>query len=273
MDKNYCDKCGTENEIKYKYCKNCGTPLNTNTADNTTYTEQTQYVHTNSQYNTETPKNAFFIDSIDGIPHEEVRVFIGSKSTEIMPKFSKMILTRSKISWCWPAALLGFFLGPLGASLWFFYRKMYKNAGILAIIGAVVTLITGLLNINPAAVAFGEEFLEQILNGDINSALASISNFSAPETVLNIIGSLISDTVNTATCILCGLFGYHLYKKHCVAKIYEYRSLQTDPRYYRLGLAATGGVSGGMLALGIVIILASESITSVITSIISLLLV
>ncbi|MGN0493174.1 MAG: hypothetical protein ACI4F7_05955, partial [Acutalibacteraceae bacterium] len=72
-----------------------------------------------------------------------------------------------------------------------------------------------------------------------------------------------------ATCILAGLFGYYAYKEHCVKAILSFRQNGIDPRYYRIGLASLGGVSGGMLAVGIIAMFVIQSIASELTLIMS----
>ena len=42
-----------------------------------------------------------------------------------------------------------------------------------------------------------------------------------------------------------------------------------DPRYYRIGLASVGGVSGGMVAVGIVCIIVASNISTLITYLMS----
>lgn len=256
---NYCKDCGTENEPEYKYCKNCGGKL---------YDE-------NEEANTESSSNATYVspekiivDTIDGVPSEEMSIFIGKKASDIMPKFSKMAITNSKISWCWPAALLGIFLGPIGSALWFFYRKMYKPAFLLSVIGAVVTiattLMTGGINIDFTAV------MEALVDGDVEAYTTALQSISPKDTMLSAISSIIENGANIVSCILCGLFGFYFYKKHCVEKIISYREMGTDKRFYKMGLASIGGVSGGMVVLGIVIMIMVTNFATIIATLIGI---
>lgn len=260
----YCTKCGTPNEPEYKYCKNCGTKL---------YEENSQPEVKNEDFSGSTYINPekIIVDTIDGIPSEEMAIFIGKKAVNIMPKFSKMAITNSKISWCWPAALLGFFLGPIGSALWFFYRKIYKPAIILTLIGGLLTIINSILIFNTTSSALNL-FAEAFANGKFDEALGSLANADLPATVLDLISSAISDISSFLSFLLCGLFGYNIYKNHCISKINSYKTFQGDQRYYRLGLASIGGVSGGMLAVGIIIMVALENITSIITAIAAMLI-
>jgi len=300
MNKNICPECSTENEQEYIYCKNCGSPLEqspedtkeatettesapepvyqppqqNNNADytqpdsNTRYTQQTQN-NGYSQYANAPFGNSGGVDFIDGIPKEEISLFIGRKVFEIMPKFNKMELTQSKFSWCWPAAILGFLMGPLGSALWFFYRKMYKPAVILSVIGAILTIITSLFTIGTTSDTIDTIF-DAFSTGDFEQAIETFESLDPETTALDTIAGLIDDVSCIATGIICGLLGFYIYKNHCVNKILAYRSVQLNPGYYRLGLPAIGGVSGGMLAIGIAIMVGAEYIASFITTIIAL---
>ena len=86
------------------------------------------------------------------------------------------------------------------------------------------------------------------------------------------ISYLVKNTAKIAAAIILGLLGYNMYKNHCTNKIISYRSTLSDMRYYQLGLASIGGVSGGMLTLGIIIWYAFSMATEFIISVIKLVL-
>lgn len=264
---NICSHCGTENEEKYQYCKNCGMPLRTESSEKTNKDYQTfensQKPDSNNMfYNT--PKG-FTVDNIEGIPQEEMSLFIGKKAYEILPKFFKMEVTQSKVSWCWPAAILGLLFGPMGTAIWFFYRKMYKPAVILSVIGTVLAFVISLLTVGSSEINF-EVFLNSFANGDYNAALDSVKN---TETLLTMITGAVNDIISLLTFLFSGLYGYHFYKRHCISKIQNFKMYHADQRYYRLGLASIGGVSGGMVAVGILIIVCVTNATTILTTILS----
>lgn len=284
MDKYICSECGTENEKEYKYCKNCGAPIQEThnpqekqeTSDSgkqeykeNCYNNNFQY-NNNKQYQYSANSNYAAPNYIDGIPKEELAMYIGRKAYEIMPKFNKMELSQSKISWCWPAAIFGFLFGPMGAALWFFYRKMFKPAIILSVIATVLSIITALLTFDSTSEALNS-ILSAFGTGDIEQIFENLENFEPETTIFTVIADLINEITNTATGILCGLFGYYIYKKHCVEKILAYRTVRLNPSYYHIGLPAIGGVSGGMLALGIVIMLGISYLANFITIIAAML--
>ena len=100
------------------------------------------------------------------------------------------------------------------------------------------------------------------------NAFSSIGNTS---TLLDVIGNVISSAADLVTCILTGLYGYYLYKEHCIKTINNFRMSISDRRYYTMGLASIGGVSGGMLAVGIICIIVVSNLITAVTAVVSML--
>lgn len=311
MENKICSECGTENEAKYIYCKNCGSPLvlknekfqkqpenetadkaagapefngysdantqpvtdtaaasnisaqgqNVNTSESSGGSENSGY--TKGVYSAEPSGSQY---GIEGIPAEDIAFFVGKKAGDILPKFTSMEFSGSKVSWCWPAALLGFFFGPMGSAIWFLYRKMYKIGALLLVLGAALTFFLAALSYNPSAVQTDDLF-DAFTSGDID-LLDDL--LTGEETVLARVANLIDMAASVACCILSGIFGFYAYKEHCVKAIRNYRMTGIDPRYYRIGLASVGGVSGGMVAVGIVCIIVASNISTLITYLMSL---
>lgn len=299
MDKKTCSECGTENENEYIYCKNCGAPLtapakpderpaapvnnvaasdNFTNAQNQTYTapDPGYYQNTRQSYGNYNPQGGaqyspggVYTDyGIDGIPAEDVTFFVGKKSAEIMPKFMKMEITRSKTSWCWPTAILGFIFGPMGAALWFLYRKMYKTALVLLAVGAVLTFTTAAMTYDTNSADISSVF-DAITSGDTEAFIDAINDVGKTRTALDIAAGAIDDIANLATCVITGIFGFYAYKEHCVKTIKGFRENIVDQRYYRMGLASLGGVSGGMLAVGIICMIVVTNAASAVTVLLS----
>lgn len=256
-----CKECGTENEKEYAYCKNCGAKL-LNEQPKKEYTEQTQDYRA---FNNSSNDEPYF----NGVTSAELSLFIGKKSNEILPKFQKMALTDSKISWCWPAAILSFLMGPFGAALWFFYRKMYKFAFIFSGIGAGLSIILGILNFGQVDLTFDTVF-EAIFSGNYESAMQILANLDTSEVGLSFLATALQNIVEIAITIVTGIFGYNIYMNHCTQKIKNYKLSHADPRFYQMGISAIGGVSGGMLALGFLIMFGTDAIISFVSAIFSL---
>lgn len=259
MSKNLCPRCETENEESYEYCKNCGTPLVHNYAN-----RQDSSYDTSSQnnYSYSYAHSAFVMDSIGGIPSDEVALFVNKNSSNILAKFSKMELTNSKASWCWPVAILGFLLGPIGIAFWFFYRKMYKNAAILTAVSLIINLIVSLLSASLPAVNL-EMAMMQLLNNDVAGALQTIGTKTLVITLLIDAISVISTLTFT---IVFAILALNLYKRHCVKTILNHKASIQDERYYKYSLSSLGGVSAGMVILGIVIYYVSNFLINFVIS-------
>lgn len=289
MDKKICPECKTENEKDYIYCKNCGTLL-TDTVKQTPEPKPETAAATgvgstaktpsgggysvgaggentggNSSYN---PYSMYSQFSFKGVPGDDIAVYVGKKATEYIPKFIKMEYSGTKTSWCWPAAVLGFLLGPMGAALWFYYRKMYKTAAVLSVIGAAVTLLSSVLTVGMDS-EFMDNAVETFLIGGWYSLADLIAGANPGMLMLSLIGGSIEGIAEIATAVITGLFGTYSYKEHCIRSVRNYCASANDNRYYRIGLSAKGGVSGGMLAMGILLIVAVVRISAFAAEILS----
>lgn len=254
-----CPECGAENEPDYIYCKNCGAMLTAGVPHNDEGKKSEEY-RQNYENQDFTPGTA---DTLDGISSEEMGAFIGKKAYAILPKFSKMEMTGSKISWCWPPAVLGILFGPLGASLWFFYRKMYKIAIIFVAVGIILASANALLGGNTV----DSEILEKYLNSNTVSTSQLFEEIISNMSPKNYFASAIEQISSLGSFLVSGLFGLWFYKNHSAKKIVKFRRSNVDPRYYKLGLAAVGGTSAGMLILGILIYIVSLNLASVVVNI------
>ena len=60
------------------------------------------------------------------------------------------------------------------------------------------------------------------------------------------------------------------YKKFCTEKITQYRISSPDTAFYKMGLSYVGGTSGGMLAVGIILMFAIENIADFVMTFLNL---
>lgn len=288
MENRICPECSVSNEPEYKYCKNCGATLlsppkaepeivsNPSIAENVPPAAQQAPINNNINTPVNSGFKSYFVYgdyAIDGVPANDIALFVGKKSDKIVPKFIKMNFTNSKISWCWPVAVLGYLLGPIGAALWYFYRKMYKPAIILMIIGAIITIGTSVLEYNANTEVYGDIF--NILSEDLTEAeLSNVFDFvkkNLPDFILTYLSVVITGLAELVTCIWCGLTAYNSYKNYSIKKIKNFREKIADQRYYRLGISSLGGVSGSMLAVGIILAVAITAIPSLVTAVMTVL--
>ena len=262
MSNRICPKCSTENEEEYIYCKNCGTQL-AQKSDYHTKPEQpnqqsSTYSYQNSTFNA--PNNY----SICGIPAEEIGVFIGKNSENYLSSFLKMEITNSNVSWCWSVAVLTFFFGPIGAGIWYYYRKMFKKATLFTVIGVILVLLQSFLIFsmpsNPLTNALSN--FNNTANIDMTALLESLKDTKflilfAANSLLNLL--------KLAFMVYVSLYARYHYKKHCINKISLFRNTQADPRFYRFGIAAVGGVSVGASLIAVVAYFAASFAESLIS--------
>lgn len=241
-----CKSCNTVNEDKFSYCKNCGTPLDA--------TERKAY--SSNPYRHEYKYNSL-PNEIDGIPTEEVQSFVARNQMKILDKFAKMSVTGSKISWCWPAAILSIFFGFFGAAFWLFYRKMYKYGTIAMAIGLLIlgvnTAITYTANIELFDALAKAIYSLQGSTPDIEKISSiftnSLTDYSTAKSVL--LSNFITETATYLSAIFYGMFGMYLYKKHAIKKISAYRAINIQSDYYAFGIKSIGGTSSGFAALSV----------------------
>lgn len=271
MDKNICSVCNTENEPKYKFCKNCGSTLNLQEENSYSLNAEFKERVVNE---TVSENNGFNEFDFNGISNEEMGAFIGKKAIKILPKFTKMQLSNSKASWCWPAAILGFIFGPMGSALWFFFRKMYKIAFIFAIIGAIIMISASVMTVgvdsvyNDMSEEIGEFIFKFDLGGILRAAQEAESRLTITQRVMQGMADAINSISGLASGIISGLFGFWFYKEFCAKKILDYKASGVDSRFYKIGLAAVGGTSGGMLVVGIVLMFMASELATYISQII-----
>ena len=231
-----CPFCKTVNEDEYVYCKNCGNLLESreNTQDsNVNYTTFRSFENKNT------------LPVIDGVPTEDIAAFVGVKAPVFLRKFVKSEIVGSKTDWNWPVAVLSFFMGPCGAALWFLYRKMYKTGLLLLILGLPILFGPTVINYYSGNLS---SFLVETASSNISAGVNSLLLFTF-------------QGIKLLSAIVLSLFADSWYKSFAVKKIKVFHA-SADARYYRFGLSAIGGTSGGALALGIIFIFAVSFLLS-----------
>lgn len=270
--KKFCPECKTENEEQFNFCKNCGTALDFKKEKLSGDFKTPEQFDPTAQKGS--PMGNGMPEEIEGVQKREMLAFLGKDADKIYDKFLKMEYSGSKVSWCWPAFLLTAFLGFFGSAIWFFYRKMFKPAIAFVIAGTLVLGVQTALNFdNNIEVAKDiVSSIESVFGGNMDSVANPELFFDEegepaigePTGVL----ALISDILDTAETLVGGaviaMFALHIYKKHAVEKIKEQREKHGETPYYLYTLSLSGGTSGGMLALGIIIFVVLSNLASAI---------
>lgn len=243
----FCVNCGTENKEEYKFCKNCGAELPDLSES---YTPPVSI----SAEKVEADEGEIY-----GISVKHLKTFIGKNHEKILSRFDGMELADSRVSWCWPAAILGFFFGFFGISFWLFYRKMYKPALLSALIGTVFYIAQAffayeaLKGVIPQLAQFFSPALFE--SGNYQLFLQSLSNTLTSGVVGVNFANIFADIEKTLAVILGGLFGLNLYKNHVVKKVTDIFTQHAEDETSCIYLKKSGGTHGGMAILGVVIML------------------
>lgn len=250
----FCVNCGTENKQDYKFCKNCGAEL-PDLEENYT-----------PPVSASTEADDGGNEKIYGVSKKHLKTFIGENHEKILSRFSGMELADSNVSWCWPAAVLGFFFGFFGISFWLFYRKMYKSALSSVLIGAVFYIVqaffvyqsfVGLLP--RLSELFDPAFFE---SGNYQLFFQSLENALSTSVIGVNFANIFADIEKTLAVIFGGLFGLNLYKNHAIKEVTDILEEYSSNETLDMQLKKSGGVQGGMAFLGVVIMLIITSVTS-----------
>ncbi len=226
--KNICPNCREENEEKYEYCKNCGTPIDFSAElneepelekatipeefdDRGVFAGETVNHLNNGEKSIYS--DAAYPQFLGATPVKEYEIFIGKNAREIVLKL-RAFLCGKKVNVCWPPALLSLLMGPIGTAFWCFYRKMYKMGVVFA------------------AIAFLSFAANDLF---VPSRLQIIATWG-----ISLLSALIS-----------GLFSYGWYYRFSKKKITSLRSrhLGGDDPYFHYALEYTGGTSLGSVMM------------------------
>lgn len=243
----FCIKCGTENKQEYTFCKNCGAVL-----------PDLQENYT-PHGNIKTEEDNTQDEKIFGIAKKHLKRFVDKNNEKILSRFSGLELADSAVSWCWPAAILGFFFGFFGVSFWFFYRKMYKPAVSLVLIGTVFYIAQAFfayqrieLILPQLSALFNSNIFE---TGNYKLLISFIENSVSTATVGINFANIFADTEKSLAIIFGGLFGLTLYKNHVIKKVTDILKKRADAEGIFIDLESQGGVNGGMAFLGVIIMI------------------
>ena len=130
-----CAVCKTENEPDYKFCKNCGTPLNKTSEGQfggAQYTPPPNF----GGYGYNTPHGNYYgynathytdysavEPALDDVDTKKIQAYVGSaKQDYFMQLFIAMKRLGRKLFVSWPVAIMGTLLATPVAAAWFFYR-------------------------------------------------------------------------------------------------------------------------------------------------------
>lgn len=270
QDIKLCPACGAKNKSAYKYCNECGEPLNQSEyvgSANPSPNNITPQTSNNGYYGSQNAQNSYTPNYIPydthsqiiyegvpdfyGVPAKDIYEFTGEK-----PTFFNKLRTEhfsGKAPYCWPLFVLGLIFGFFGMGCWYLYHKMYKPAAAL-IVGAIANAAIGFSSItllfNTMLNNYTQEFFDSMLENPENPA--AMEALLSDQTGLIVfalegLSTIISIAVFVLTIVL-PFFAYKQYKNFAVKKIRDEYGKSALPN-----LSTKGGTSGGTVVFACVL--------------------
>lgn len=277
MEAKICSVCGTQNEPNYLFCKQCGTSLQ-NPASPPPYQENSagyqapSYGQPDSGYGYQQappnyppygqpqgfPPGGYPEEMIEGIPVSQMAAYLGPSNYSYIQKFLSLERTRSKTSFNGIVFVLGFLLGPLGASFWFLQKKLYQIGAILMIVGLIF---------NGINIAISYQFFDSVLEMSLSSAemtemtemteeqlrdsLASDDMLMAQIGIFFVVNTLIS-ICSLVLSIVTAIFANHWYKSRAASVI---RTLASESGYVDPQHLASRGGNSALWVLALILMI------------------
>ncbi len=193
-----------------------------------------------------------FGDLEDGVPAEDVAIFVRQESHRYVSKFQK--ITEGKLTWNWAA----FFFTPY----WFFYRKLHKIGSVIFAIFLLITSISFLppvVQLNTDIASFEAE-IQEIADSDrteeeYQAALLEITSEMSKTIQQNRTGAVLIMSQSVASVVLSifvGLNANKWYYKHIKSQLKAVKTESTSENY-KNNLFIKGGVSYGSAFLVIIL--------------------
>ena len=183
------------------------------------------------------------VDTIDGIPVDEVAEFIGPGAEKFLPKFAAME-TGAKRNFFHPLVFfLTLFFGPVAGALWFFHRRMNKIGAALTAVGGVLTaasLVTLYMLMDTVTDYIWLVYHAAERNGPFPNPFSTQTDFGMWLIVL-IVVSLVTLGVTVGFACYFGLNADRLYKNHIVRTIRRDVPVHTDGSADKAALRKRGG--------------------------------
>lgn len=189
----------------------------------------------------------------DGVPTEDVALFVQQDTTKYIQKF--FYIKGGKNKWNWAAMFF--------APYWFFYRKLYKHG---AIVMAILLCLSFLSYLPPverlmADMTQYQEEVEALSEQDLSeeefvNALNNLTVTAQKAVNDNKVGTAIimgKSLFSVLLSIFIGLNANKWYYKHTVKNIRDIRSKEKTPEAVQEQILKTGGLAFGVTFLAILV--------------------
>lgn len=216
-----CAQCGTINPKDSLFCENCGkslsaaaekSPLDISVPENVPSFMGVSREEMNARVERELGGES------DGVPYKDMAVYIGPSAQYYIFKFKRMQKDPKYKPFCWTACLF--------SPLYFLYRKMWKLAGISALVNFVLNMPTTILMMSESGVIASSS---PLLFSGINTVAA----------VCNVLVILAG--------IVFGFMAVPAFKKRVIGDLSAMKSMSdSQESYYRTVLANAGPSKFGL---------------------------
>lgn len=206
-----------------------------------------------------------FGDLEEGVPAEDVAIFVRQESHRYVSKFQKV--AEGKLTWNWAA----FFFTPY----WFFYRKLHKIGAVifaLFLLISSISFLPSVVQLNTAVASFEAE-IQEIADSDrteeeYRTAVLEITSEMSETIQNNRTGAVLVMSQSFASLVLSVFVGLNANKWYYNYTKSQLKSIKAESttENYKNNLFMKGGVSYGSPFL---VILLEKAIFYALTMLIS----
>jgi|GEM_PF-3542283 len=232
MSQKICPRCGGASGEWAPVCEKCGldiqmvqaTPSASPMPGTAATVNNPQYQQFPAPAYIGVDPNYMFEEDISAA---EMALYVGDNAHVYLPRFQKMKMTGSKISWNWAT----FFLSVYHM----FYRRHIKAGLIYMLISYAFSLPSSVYSLVNSITSMSA-LMESAANDPYNFSYAT-SSVNPAASLLSLISPLVS------LLLMCGIamFFNHMYYKRAVENIRKAKSISGDMNQYQYHLKSLGG--------------------------------
>ncbi len=230
-----CPVCNAENAPDYKYCKNCGSLLESGEEKQNGDSQYTPPPNFSGTYNGGGNYYGYYgkpytdysavEPELEGVDTKKIQAFVGTaKQDYFMQLFITMKRLGRKLFINWPIAILGALLATPFAASWFFYRKMHRIGIIICLSCLLLTGLTTAVTYSEQKAA-AEDFITEISQLSDEELLDYIPIDDGETQSYTSAITYVIQLITLGGVVILALYGNYFYYKHTTSKI---KSLDSD---------------------------------------------
>ena len=260
MNQKTCPRCGGENGEWNTVCEKCGQDIQAVQAvpaANPMPVNNQQYYQSPMPVNIGVDPGYMFEEDISAA---DMALYVGDNANVYLPRFQKMKMTGSKISWNWAT----FFLSVYHI----FYRRHLKAGFIYLLISAAFSLPSSVYSI-VSSITNMKTVMDAAMANPYNTyGTAATPAINPAGTLLSLLSSGVS------LLLLCGIamFFNSIYYKRAVENIRKAKSMSGDINQYQYLVKSMGGtkIANPLIYAGISVCIGVVAGISAVVAIVSM---